>query len=297
MKKDFYEKNLVSVFINFLLYVFKWLCLGMCVVNAALTIGLIVMSLFSGGELANVVLAKMMGYISGLDGDSVLNLIQEVGKVRVIVAGAGFGFITTLVYGIAYNLVSRFKILLDSIFNGEMYTKANVDLINGAIPYTLIIAFAPAVILYVIIETTGVFTMADINVSGILYICVAYVLKLVFEKGYQIEKANDRHEKQLNDIKAREEELKMETLKNEAELKELKAEAEAAKKEAQKAQKAAEKAKKEVEELGTKKEEVKEEKKVAKKTTTKKTATKKAETVSEPVKKVAAKKTTKKTTK
>ena len=44
MRKDLYEKNLASVLINFLLYVFKWLCLGFCVVNAALTIGLIIIT-------------------------------------------------------------------------------------------------------------------------------------------------------------------------------------------------------------------------------------------------------------
>ena len=286
MKKDFYEKNLASVFINFLLYVFKWLCLGMCVVYAAFTIGLVIMSLFSGGELANVVLTKMMGYISGMDSETTLNLIQSVGKVRVIVATCGYGFIATLVYGIAYNLESKFKTLLDSIFNGEMYTKKNVDLINGAIPYTLIIAFAPAVILYVIIEMTGVFEMSDINVSGIIYVVIAYILKLMFEKGYQIERENNRHEKQLSDIKAREEELKMETLKKEAELKqieELKAEALAAKKEAAKLMK---EAKEVAAEKETKKAPAK---KPAKK------ASKKSETVKEPVKKVAAKKTTKTT--
>lgn len=299
MRKDLYEKNLASVLINFLLYVFKWLCLGFCVVNAALTIGLIIMSLFSGGDLANVVVAKMMGYISGMDGETTLNLIQSVGKVRVVVAACGYGFIATLVYGIAYNLVTRFKTLLDSIFNGEMYSKANVDLINGAIPYTLIVAFAPAVILYVIIEMTGVFTMSDINVSGVIYICIAYILKLMFEKGYTIERENNRHEKQLNDIKAREEELKLESIKNEAELKELAAQAEEAKKEAAKAVKAAEKAKKEIEELETKKEEVVAEpdKKAPAKKTTAKKATKKEETVKTETKKVAAKKTTKKTTK
>lgn len=298
MRKDLYEKNLVSVFINFLLYIFKWLCLCMCVISAAFTIGFIVMALFTKGTLDNSVICKMMEYIAGMGKDEVLLLVQQVGKTDVIVAGCGYGFINTLTFGITYSLVTKVRTLLESIFKGEMYTKANVDLINGALPYTLIIGFAPAVILYVIVEVTGVFTLSDIRVSGIIYMCIAYVLKLIFEKGYQIERANDRHEKAINDIKAREEELKMETLKTEAKMKELKAEAAAAKKEveasqkeAEAAQKAADKAKKAVEKL-----EAKEEEKPAKKTAAKKT-TKKAETTKEETKKVTAKKTTKKTTK
>ena len=311
MKKDLYEKNLISALINFLLYIFKWLCLCFCVVNVALTIGLIVLALFSHGDLANVVLGRMLNYIAGLEPDAVMDLVQSVGKVKVMVAGAGYGFASSLTFGITYVLVTKFKVLLDSIFKGEMYTKSNVELINGALPYTLILAFGPAVVMYVIVEMTNVFDLSKINVSGIIYVCICYVLKLLFEKGYSIERANDRHEKQINDIKAREEELKLETLKTEAELKELKAEATAARKEAEKAQKEAEAAQKEAQKAQkvvekTKKveekvEAVKEEKPAkkapAKKAAAKKTATKKAETVKEPVKKVAAKKTTKKTTK
>ena len=112
-KNDTYEKGLITSFIYFLLYVFKWLCLGMCVISVALTIGIIILSIISGNDLSNAVLSKMMNYISGMGEADVLKYIVNVGSVKVIIAAAAYGFMQSLSYGIMYNLVSKFKVLLE----------------------------------------------------------------------------------------------------------------------------------------------------------------------------------------
>lgn len=314
-KNDTFEKGLITSFIYFLLYVFKWLCLGMCVISVALTIGIIVLGIISGNDLSNAVLSKMMEYISGMSEPTTLKYIVDVGTVKVIIAAAAYGFMSSISYGIMYNLVAKFKLLLDSIISGEMYTLDNVKLLNQAVPLALILAFGPPVILYCTIESTGVFTHSDINVSGIIYLCIAYLLKLIFEKGYEVSRANVKYDKELSDVKAQETELKMEALKQQVELKELKREVALAKKEIKKAEEVkeekapAKKTVKKVEKVEEKKPAAKktivkkaepkkevEKKASAKKEVAKKETTKKA-TEKKPAAKTTAKKTTKKTTK
>lgn len=288
-KNDSYEKGLITNFIYFLLYVFKWLCLGMCVISVALTIGIIILSIISGNDLSNAVLSKMMNYISGMGEADVLSYITKVGTIKVIVAAAAYGFMQSLSYGIMYNLVCKFKVLLDSIITGEMYTLDNVKLLNKAVPLALILAFAPPVILYCTIESTGVFTHSDINVSGIIYLCIAYLLKLIFEKGYEVSRANLKYDKELSDVKAHESELKMEALKQQVELKELKREVALAKKEVKEAKEPVKKETNTVKKTTKKVEEEPVKKAVVKKETTKKAIEKKA-----PAKKEVAKKEVKK---
>lgn len=309
---DNFEKGLITSFIYFLLYVFKWLCLGMCVISAALTIGIIVLGLISGNDLSNAVLTKMMEYISGMAEADTLKYIMDVGTIKTIIAAAAYGFMTSLSYGIMYNLVCKFKVILDSIITGEMYTLDNVKLLNKAVPLALLLAFAPPVILYCTIESTGVFSHTDINVSGIIYLCVAYILKLLFEKGYEVSRNNLKMDKVLSDVKAQEAELKIETLKQQVELKELKREVALAKKEKEEktVTKKAKEEKTPAKKITKKEVAIEEKKPVAKKTTkkvtekkdeAKKTKVKKETTKKELTKKVtdkkaATKSTTKKTT-
>ena len=220
MKRDeAYEKGLVSVLIYMVLYIVKWLCLMVGVVFAAITIALAVMSLLKGSDLPSAFLAQMVSFISGFELDKVTNLIQELGIVKVEVAGIGYSFALSLIYCLTYVLVAKFVKLFTSIFSGNMFTKENVLLINSTIPLSIIAAFAPAVIVYTIIEIIGVFTYENIIIHGVAFICISYILKLIFEKGYETEKKNARYDKQIADLKAQENELKMEAIKKEAELK------------------------------------------------------------------------------
>lgn len=224
MKKsdEAYEKNLVCNVINIVITIIKWLFLSVCVINAGLTIGLLVMVLVKGNSLPNTLLATMVNFMTSYSETEILALIQQLGSVKVIVAGVGYGFITSLTYGLLYNLVARFKILFASVVDGNMFTKENVKLINDALPLTLIVAFAQPVVMYCIIYATKVFGYEDINVSGITYIFVAYFLKLIFERGFEVEKKSIKYDKELSDYKAREGENKISALKKEIEAKETK---------------------------------------------------------------------------
>lgn len=219
---DAYEKRIVSTFINVLLSIFKWLCLGVCVVNAGLTIGLLVMGLLNGENLANTLLSKMFNIMTFYTETEALALVDKVGKIDMLVAGVGYGFLTSLTYGLIYSLTSKFKVLFKDIVDGNMFTKENLKMINDAIPMTILVAFAPPVIMYSIIYSTNIFSYENIEVSGIIFIFIAFILKLIFEKGVELEKKNIKYDKELSDFKARESELKLSALKEKIEKTEAK---------------------------------------------------------------------------
>lgn len=209
------DKRILGTFISVIISIFKWLCLILFVLNIGLTIGLLVMVLMKGADMSNDLIVTMMSYISYLNEYQILGFINRIGKVRVVMAGLGYGIASSITYGLAYNIVGRFQKIFKSIITGEMYTKENVKILNDALPLTCIFAFAQPVIVYVIVETSHVFQLADINVSGIAFIMATYILKLTFEKGYELAEANIVYDKKLSDMKAKESEAKMAELKKE----------------------------------------------------------------------------------
>lgn len=219
------DKKILGSFIGVIISVFKWLCLILFVLNIGLTIGLGVMSLMKGTDMSNDLIVTMMGYLTYLKEAQILGFISRIGKVRVIMAGLGYGLATSISYGLSYVVVSKFQSIFKSIISGDMYTKENVKILNDALPLTCILAFAQPVIIYIIVETTHIFQLADINVSGISFIMATYILKLTFEKGYELAEKNIKYDKELSDMKAKESEIKI------AELKKELAEKKAAKKE------------------------------------------------------------------
>lgn len=209
------DKKIIGSFIGAIIAAFKWLFLILFVLNIGLTIALIIMALMKGSDMSDDLIVTMMSYITYLKEVKILEFISRIGKVRVIMAGLGYGIATSITYGLSYNIVNKFQRIFKSIISGEMYTKENVKALNDALPLTCILAFAQPVIIYVIVETTHIFQLADINVSGITFIMATYILKLTFEKGYELAEANVIYDKELSDIKARESEAKIVELKRE----------------------------------------------------------------------------------
>lgn len=222
MKKeiDAYEKNLIGNFIKILIYTLRWLCLALGVINAGLLIGLAVILLVYGSDVSNEIVAKMMELLTYKTAEDALELIAVQGMVKTIVASFAYGLALTLNYAIEYLLLNNFTKLLKSIIDGNMFTKENIKMIYDSLPLSVILAFAQPVIIFVTIYSTNIFDYADINVSGIVFICVIYILKLIFEKGYELSIMNEKYNRQLSDMKVRESELKIEAIKKEAEIKE-----------------------------------------------------------------------------
>lgn len=214
--KDFYEeKSLLNVFISTIVYTFRWIFLMLAVVAAGLTFSLLIMGLIKGSSLPNTILADMFSYIVPFSSVDALEFIGEVGTIKVLVAGCGYGFIKSMKYILLYIIIDRFLIIYKSVIKGNMFTLKNVKLINDTLPLTFILAFISPVVIFCIMFSTKLFDYNMMDVSGILFICAAYIMKLVFEKGYAVEQKRLELGKTVNDYKVREDEEKMASIKKE----------------------------------------------------------------------------------
>ena len=116
------DKRILGTFISVIISIFKWLCLILFVLNVGLTIGLLIMLIMKGDNMPNDLIVTMMGYLSYLNKFQILEYINKLGKVRVIMAGLGYGLASSITYGLAYNIVGKFQKIFKSIITGEMYT-------------------------------------------------------------------------------------------------------------------------------------------------------------------------------
>ena len=213
------DKKFLGTFIRVIISIFKWLCLILFVLNIGLTISLFVMILMEGANIPNDLIVTMLGYLSYLNETQILDFVVQIGKVRVVVAGLGYGIASSITYGLAYNIMDKFQNIFKSIISGEMFTKENVKILNNTLPLTCLLAFAQPVIISIIIATLHVFQLSDINVSGITFIIATFILKLTFESGYDLASKNTLINRELSDVKAQESENQIAELKRQLALK------------------------------------------------------------------------------
>lgn len=216
MKKDNYETKLLSSFTKMLLLIFEWSALILAVVTVGLTILLLLMAVFKGKNLSNELLATLFSYLTSFSIDNTLDLIKSEGSLNVIIAGFGYGLGTTITYFAMYKLINNGLKVFRSIENGKVFTKENLDIIESSVPLSIIEAFSYPVIIFVVIYATRVFEYANINVSGILFICIFFILKLIFEKGYELEQEVSRANTKISNMKATYSEKQMEEIKEKA---------------------------------------------------------------------------------
>lgn len=277
MKKDNYEKWILSVTIKGLLSVFCWLALLFCVISAGYTIGLLVMWLIKGGDLSTNAITFFMQILSSYADTEIVDLVKLVGVHKVALAGCGYGFAMTFTYSMLYIIINRFKVLFDSIIDGQMFTRDNTRLIDDTIPITLLYALTQPVLVFIISSSTGVYDLDNVRISGVALVFVIFVLKFIFDKGLEVTKNNLKLERIEKDLKAASEDRDIEMVKKDTQIKSLK--------EHEK------ELKKEIEELK------KNVKPVSKKEPVKKETIKKPEAKTKEKKQPVKKQTTKKTTK
>lgn len=287
-KTDNIEKSYLCTIIYCIFAILKWSFFALGIISAAFTLGLIVMSIFRFDLITNTMIAKMFGWITFSSEEAALGLVNTNGLLNVQITAIVLGLASTITYGVLYKVFKNFIEILITIITGDMYTKDNVTKLQKLFPYTFVLAFLKPIIITILSDTVGVVSTSDINLSGLVYIFIVYLLKVVFEKGYELEKKTIKISNDLSDYKAREAEFQMEELVKEETIKQLK---------------------KTIKSLEPKEEKEPVKKTVSKKSTTakttaKKTTTVKAENKKETTKKAAAKKavkekkeSTKKTTK
>lgn len=213
MREQDYDAKFMSVFIRIMAIAFKWVCLINCVLCAGFSIGLLVMFMVKGNELPTSLLSVMVSSITKFDVSEVSGLVDNFGIAKLLVATLGYGFAVCVYYGCLHSLMVKFLRVFDSIVEGNMFTKENVEIINSTILQSIIIAFVIPLTICCVSSSTGILSLSDINISGILYIFAVYIAKLVFTSGYELNEANSKKVREITNIKAEYAEEKMKMIK------------------------------------------------------------------------------------
>lgn len=216
------QKEIVLNFVKFIAYVFKWLMFMACVIYLGLTIGLAIISLIVSNNLLTESVSPIIAIITSLDKMRIVDAVMMLDLTKVILATCGYGLVLSITYGAIYSIMLKFIKLLDSISEDNLYSKENAKVLEDIIPMSALVAFALPVTVYFISVSIGLFTESDMNFTGVIFLCVAFIVKVMFDKGMEYKKINDKYRREINDLKAKESELIMSSIKKDNEIKNIK---------------------------------------------------------------------------
>ena len=202
MKNVSYENKLVLSFIDFVLFIMKWISLSICVVISSLTIGLIVMNLIENSSIPSNFFISMVSAITSYSFADASELVGLIGKTKALIGTVGLGTAVSVNYALLYMITTDFRVVFKSFANGNIYTKDNVLIFERIIPKTLLLAFLLPIIKFFLVISVGMLDFADVNASGLLFVFIAVVIKMLLENGYNLSKELDKKDLELSDLKA-----------------------------------------------------------------------------------------------
>lgn len=221
MKKDEeYERNMMNFAIKLIAHILKWLFLIAAVVSASLVIALGVVAILRNKTLTDSHLYNFITLVTRYNVTEIDALVKTNGILKVVTGSLAIGLSKIINYIILYVLASNFLTVFKSVSDGQIYTKENINVINDSLPLSIILTLSQPVIVFVTSFATGIYTAADINISGLGVLMAVYILRMLFVEGYSITVKGQKASKELSEQKAIIEEAKMEALKKKAEKKE-----------------------------------------------------------------------------
>lgn len=218
MKKEVeYEYKMTNYAIKGIAYVLRWLFLIAAIVNVAFVVAIIVISIFKLETVDNInMISQLMAFMTHYDIIEINELLRDLGLIKVVTGGIAIGLTHVINFIVLYVLASNFITVFSSFDKETMFTKENVNIVNSSVPFAFILTFTQPVIVFVTSFATGLYDSSDINVSGLGVLIIAYVLKILFNKGYEVSLKKDKVTKELSEQKAEFEEAKMKALKTES---------------------------------------------------------------------------------
>lgn len=210
------EYSAINKFINFMLFLAKYAALIGCVVAVAITIFLSIMLVMKGKDIPIETLTETIGFVTNMASSEVTNHVATLGTIKVAIAFTAYSASIALSMGLLRVILVKYKDVFNSIVSGTMYDATTLESMNDCIPLSILLTFVEPVIMFVVISVIGIFDYNAINVSGIIFLAISYIGKLLIENGNALYKRNLRLSKEISDIKAYETELKLSALKKQA---------------------------------------------------------------------------------
>lgn len=221
MKKDEeYERNMMNFAVKLIVHILKWLFLIAAVISASLVIALGVVAILRNKTLTDEHLYNFITLVTRYNVTEIDALVNTNGILKVVTGSLAIGLSKIINYIILYVLASNFLTVFKSMCEGQVYTKENINIVNDSLPLSIILTLSQPVIVFVTSFATGMYTSADINISGLGVLMAVYILRVLFVEGYSISVKGQKASKELSEQKAIIEEAKMEALKKKAEKKE-----------------------------------------------------------------------------
>jgi len=209
---------------SILLNTVKWIVLIFSVIYIGLSVGLIVATIVYGADIEVSTLVKFTSVLLPYKELDVTLFVTNYGMSKVLTASLGYVVGASLNNIIIYILISKIIQFYKNATIGELYNKKTYDLTGELIKYSFILTFLMPIILFIISTTTNLFIDAYMNVSfvGLAFISFACVVRIMVARGINLVRENNKYDRVIDDYKADIDELKIQSIKREAELKELK---------------------------------------------------------------------------
>ncbi len=209
---------------NVLLNIIKWIVLIFSVLYVGLTIGLIVAAIIYGDSLATDTLVKFTTVLLPYNKVDVDLFVTNYGMGKVLVASCGYAVANSINNIIIYALVSRSIKLYKEITIGDVFSRKSYDLAGELLSISFMMTFLMPIMLFILSTTTNMFLDVYVTTSfaGLFFIAFAGVVRIIVGRGLSIVRENSKFDRTIDDYKADIDELKIQSIKREAELKELK---------------------------------------------------------------------------
>lgn len=219
-KKTFYLLG------NIIIQVFRWVCFITFIIYLGFTLGTIITSIVSlsieNKTVVDNVMIKLLELFTPYDKIAINTLILNYGLLNVIVGSVAYGIAKSIIFFVDYKILLDYSKIFKSLTLESPFVKSNISILDEIISLSFISAFAYPAILFVASNITRTFKeYTEFSYVGILFLILALILKLIIEKGIVLVKKNKKYDEQIDDYKADIDELKIASIKREAELKNI----------------------------------------------------------------------------
>lgn len=213
MKNVSYENKVILSFIDFVLFILKWLSLCACVIYTALTIGFAIMNLIEHSNEISNFFVSMVSAVTGYSFSDASVLISRIGKTNALIGTLFLGIAVSLNNSFIYMISTRLKTLFSSFTAGNLYTKDNLELMDQVIPLSLLLAIVLPIVKFFVVISVGMLDFTNISLFGFIFLFVSMILKMLIESGYDLKVQLEKKSLELSNLKADETDKKIETLK------------------------------------------------------------------------------------
>ena len=218
------ERKKIYLCGNVLLNIIKWIFLIFAVLMFGFTIGLIIATVIYGTGVPLELLTKFTSILLPYNDVDIRIFVNNYGMEKVLIASIGYGVAYSLYRLISYIIIVKCIKMFKNITIGEIFNKGSLDLSTELISLSFMASFIMPIMLEIITLTTNLFEEAYFNVpfTALIFLIFTVILRIVIDRGIVIQKQNNKYDRSIDDYKADIDELKIQSIKREAELKELK---------------------------------------------------------------------------